>query len=333
MDRQDPATPEDDDIARLLRAAGPREQLPPDMQRRWEQQFRAELQPVLEGRGRSRRNWVMGLCAGLAALAVTIGLLQPPSPAVGPTILVSHTNGHSQLLSADAAARDVVAGQQLEFGSTVDTGPDGIVALEYGHYDLRINRDTRLVIEEDQLVLEVGELYASDYGFQGTDRQLSIRTAHGIIRDIGTQFTVVASADSTVTTVRRGAIIVDTGQQELRAEPESGHASRLIVDGTLQVRQEQVAAVGADWDWIYLGGTDFKLNGSSAYDFLQWSVGESGQQLEFASPGAETLARTTRLHGDISGLNPEQAVQPVLASTDLTVEHVANNILRISINR
>tara|TARA_R110001599_G_scaffold289553_1_gene492505 strand:- start:16964 stop:17971 length:1008 start_codon:yes stop_codon:yes gene_type:complete len=333
MDRRDPATPEDDNIARLLRAAGPRKQLPPDMQQRWEQQFRAELKPVLERRGHSRRNWIMGLCASLAVVAVTIVLLQRPSPAVGPQILVSHINGDSQLLQPDAAAQKMVTGQQLEVGSTVNTGADGIVALKYGHYDLRINCDTRLLIEEDQLVLQSGELYASDYGFNGTAPQLSIRTAHGVIRDIGTQFTVVTSADSTVTTVRRGAVILDTGQQELRADPKHGYASRLIVDGTLQVREEQVASSGADWDWIYFGGTNFTLEGSIAYDFLQWSVGESGQQLEFASPGAETLARTTRLHGDISGLNPEQAVLPVLASTDLTAEHLADNILRISINR
>jgi ferric-dicitrate binding protein FerR (iron transport regulator) len=333
MDRQDPANPGDDDIARLLRAAGPREQLPADMQQRWEQQFRAELKPVLEGRGRSRRNWIMGLCAGLAAVAGAITLLQGPSPAVGPQVLVSLSHGQSQLLVPDAAARDVVVGQQLEIGSTVNTGADAMVALKYGQYDLRINRDTRLLIDEEQLVLERGEVYASDYGFAGTDRQLSIRTAHGTIRDIGTQFTVIASTDSTVTTVRRGAVIIDTGRQELRAEPERGFARRLIIDGKLNVTQEQVAAGGADWDWIYLGGTDFTLEGSSAYDFLQWSVGESGQQLEFASPGAETLARSTRLHGDISGLNPEQAVQPVLASTDLTAEHLADNTLRISINR
>ena len=48
-------TPEERDVARLLQAAGRREALPDDIKQRWEQQFRAELAPVISRR--RRRQW------------------------------------------------------------------------------------------------------------------------------------------------------------------------------------------------------------------------------------------------------------------------------------
>lgn len=336
MDQPERATADDDDIARLLRAAGAREQLPPDMKQRWEQQFRRELQPVLERRGRSRRRWIAGLCASVFLAAGLFALTRTPPTAQAPEIRISHVSGRGLVLPPGQAARETQAGQLLVPGSVVDTGASGMVAISYGGYDLRLNRHTRLLIEADRLLLESGELYASDYASPAgaaPARPLHVRTAQADIRDIGTQFTVVAFPDRTVATVRRGAVLVDTGREEVRAEPRPGSASRLTVDRELQVLREQVAPAGPGWNWIYPGATGFILEGRTAYDFLQWSVGESGLQLEFASRGAEILARTTRLHGDISGLNPEQAVQPVLASTDLAAELAGDNILRVSTAR
>jgi hypothetical protein len=325
---------DDDDVARLLRAAGPREQLPVDMQQRWEARFRSELQLVLLARRKpDRRRWFMGLCASLALLLGAFVLTRTPAPETALAVRISHASGRSQMLAPGAGAQTLATGQIVLPGTHINTGADGLVAIRYGAYDLRLNRHTRLLVESDRLVLESGELYASNYGSARSAQMLRINTAQATIRDIGTQFIVIAYPDRTVTTVRRGAVLVDTGREEIHARPQPGSAARLTIDRAHAVLREQVAPDGAGWHWIYLGGTSFRLEGKTVNEFLEWSVGESGLRLEYASHGAELMARSTRLHGKLNGLNPEQAVQPVLASTDLVAERTPDNTLRVTVTR
>jgi hypothetical protein len=56
-------------------------------------------------------------------------------------------------------------------------------------------------------------------------------------------------------------------------------------------------------------------------------------RLEFTSPAAEIHARGTLLHGDINGLDPERAVQPVLAGTDLVATVKAGSTLHVALRR
>lgn len=329
MDRTEQPDTDEEAIARLLQAAGPREQLPAEMKQRWEQQFRADLEPVLDHRRTGRRRIIMGLCASLALVAVALGLVLLP-PADSPIdIRVSQVIGEIRLQSLGRDTQELLPGEQVSTGSVIETGQDGHVALVYGGYDLRLNSHTRLALEVDHIALVSGEIYASDYESHSATRALRIDTPLGSIRDIGTQFTVAALPDRIVTTVRRGAVLIDTGHQEWRAEAIPGVASRLTVDQQQRVHRDTTDPGGDEWRWIYRAGSDFSLEGKSAYEFLRWSVGESGLQLEFASEGARIRAHTIVLHGNIAGLDPEQAVAPVLASTDLVAERTAANTLQI----
>lgn len=333
MEHTDQTSAADEDIARLLRAAGPRERLPADMRQRWDRHFRAELAPVTRRRAGHRRQVILGLCAALLVAAGTLLTyrLPPATPAVD--IRVSHSSGATRGLLPGGSETTLRAGQRLTSGSMVSTGDDGHLALTYGSHELRLNRRTRLRFADGRIALEAGEIYASDREAQGPRHPLRIATRHGTVRDVGTQFTVAVFPDQTVTTVRRGAVLIDTGRGELRAEAGPDGASRLTIDRDRQVHSESVAPGGSEWRWIYRAGAGFELDGRTAYEFLAWSVGESGLRLEFASPGAEIYARTTRLHGDISTLDPEQAVAPVLASTDLVAEPVAQHTLRVTLQR
>jgi hypothetical protein len=136
--------------------------------------------------------------------------------------------------------------------------------------------------------------------------------------------------DSTVTTVRRGIVELNTDSTEHRAEAQAGLASRVTVDNERQVHTEQVAPSGDEWEWIYRAAPAYTLDGESAWDFLQWSTGQSGQTLKFATAAAEVYARTTTLHGSIEKMDPESAIGPVLATTDLTAV-VENGKLLVSL--
>ena len=324
---------DNDNLADLLRNAGPRKQLPENIKRQWEQQFRAELAQVLGKRSHIGHQWLMGLCASLVIAIVLANSVRTSLATTSPDILISHSNGQSLVLSPAGVAQDITVGQRLEPGSVLYTGANGFVALKYENYDVRLNQNTRVHFTAGQLVLESGELYASDYGLVTTAAILQIHTAHGAFRNTDTQFTVQATPDKTITTVRRGAVLVNNGREEVREESFPGSATRLTIDRESRIWREQVLPVGADWNWIFHSGSHFNIDGSTAYAFLKWSVGESGRQLRFDSPGAETLARTTRLHGNIDNFDPDQAVLPVLSSTDLVARQLEGNVLSIGLNR
>ena len=90
------------------------------------------------------------------------------------------------------------------------------------------------------------------------------------------------------------------------------------------------ATVSASWDWIYKVSPGFETAGRSAYEFLRWSVAESGRELEFASEDVEIAARLAILSpADISGFDPDAAVDTVLKATSDLIAEREGNILRI----
>ena len=329
MDKQSGQDREEQDIGRLLRAAGPRQELPDDLRQQWEQAFRRELAPALARRGQVRRRAVLGLCASVlvAGVALLFTVNQPATPQI--SIRVSHVSGDHRLHGAGAGS--LQAGQLLPPGSRVSTGDNGRVALSYQGYDLRLNGATAVTLGAKGIELKAGEIYASDDQRSNPAQGLLIATPHGTVRDIGTQFMVTLQPDQTITTVRKGTVLVDPGNGDVRVEASGGAAMQVRIGTGQQVHRQQVAPSGDDWRWIYQGGPGFELEGSSAHEFLQWSVAESGLRLEFATQAAEIYARTTLLHGDLGDLDPEQAVDPVLATTDLRAELAAGNTLRISL--
>ena len=298
---------EEREIARLLKAAGRRPQMPQAMQDDWEAQFRAGLQPVLRARRQRRYHMVAGLCATLAAVAIGLGLLlrQPSAPELLVQVVATED---ARLVQADGTDLPLRAGHYLAPGSQVNSSEGGHVAVDYGGYDLRLHAGTRMELAAGEIRLTAGRLYASSEGRPIGDLSLNIRTPQGHIRNIGTQFIVSVEETGTVATVRRGAVEFDTGNEVRRAAAADGKARRLSVDRALRIEESTVAGSGEEWQWIHRGGPDFTLDNKSVWEFLQWVARESGQQLVFASEAAEIRARTDTLHGSLPSRDPERAL-------------------------
>jgi ferric-dicitrate binding protein FerR (iron transport regulator) len=319
---------EERDIARLLQAAGRREELPEAVKASWESRFREELEPVIQRRKRRRHYRVLGLCAGVLLFGL-VGLLalDPFSP-LPAEILVTRALGNTSHTGKTGETGPARPGSRLEVGSLLATADRAYLALQYNGYDLRLNSHSRIRIEAGGVHLLAGEVYVSNETGRGSARAFAVHTAYATVRDIGTQFTVRLGTGELVTTVRRGSIVINTEGGEHTAEA-GGKPRRVSVD-----QQQTISAADVDaepWTWIYPLAPAFELDGSSAYDFLRWSVAESGRQLQFARPAAETYSRITTLHGDISKLDPEQAVAPVLATTHLRARVVEGNTLLVSL--
>ena len=332
MDKTDRAGGSDQDIGRILRAAGRRKQLPDDRKAVWEAQFRKELEAQRLRRTRRRQRIVGGLAATVAIIAVALSGLSQRPPPFEPVIRISAITGDAILVDPSGKERQLARGNILEMNSVLTTGKKGFVSVAYAGYDLRINAESQLEFGAGEIALSKGEIYANDNEQRIGQIQLKINTPFGWVRDIGTQFTVAVGQDGTVTTVRRGTVVVNTGAQEYQATAEPDTASQLHMDSQQQVHITQVPPSGQEWRWIYQARPAYSLEGSTALQFLQWSVGESGLALEFASGSAEVYARRTTLHGDFGHLTPEKTVAPVLASTSLTAV-VSGNTLKVSLQR
>ena len=320
------ATTDEQDIARLLQAAGPREALPGDLKQRWEQQFREELAPVI--RRHRKRRWTALSAMAASVTLLALGLLFYKGSGVdGHHMKILTVAGSGWANPGADESQTATPGQNLNSGTTVVTGQDSRIALDWGGYDVRLNASSRLQVFRDHMALLEGEVYVSDEGLHVGNRGMKIKTSLATITDIGTQFTVRVEPGEVISTVRRGTITVTTANREISAEAGAGMAQQLTVHRDLHIERD---TGNSDWGWIYQVSAGFETEGQSVYDFLQWSVGESGRDLQFASQDAEISARLAILSAaDISSLNPEQAVDAVLASTRFIARRTESGALLI----
>jgi ferric-dicitrate binding protein FerR (iron transport regulator) len=305
---------DDEDLARLLGAAGPRENPPEATRARWEAGFRTELAPVIE---RRRRRPLYAVAASVAVVALSLLLVNTDSGA--PTDMsVRAVSGESRVIAAGQASPTALPGQILRNGDGVQTGTASALALRWGSYDVRLNEDSRIRLYDDRIELQAGELYVSSDSRQKGRQHIAIVTPRATVRDIGTQFIVRLQGDGLVSTVRAGSIVVATENEELTASAQPGKPQQVSLNGKLVLDE---VATGTDWDWIYALSPAFDTRGRSVHDFLSWSVRESGMTLQFDSESTEIAVRLAILGpADISALDPEQAVDLVMSTTRFLAE-------------
>jgi len=326
---------EDANIARLLRVAGRREELPANVKTQWEVTFRTELQKSIHKGVRRKQRKVAGLCAGFvaaAALLFAVEVKENPTPDIASITAHSASGSYTLQFANGQSISTLQPGQAITVNSMLRTGDDGFLRLDYAGYDLRLNSNTELLLEHEKIELLSGELYASDEGLENTGAPLMIGTPYGTISDIGTQFSVQLQDNQLLTTVRRGIVTVNSDAHNLRAEAPSEGATQIRINSS-GVSQHSVEPSGAQWEWIYTGTSQFSLEGKSAKQFLEWSVLESGLRLVFANRSTEIYSESVLLHGDIGNLDPEQAVTPVLSTTDLTASRIDNTLFVALKNR
>lgn len=321
---------EEQEIARLLQAAGPRAAMPDELKACWEHQFSKELRPVLQQRRRNR-NALMGIAASVVAVGL-VTLLSWQAPDTVPlSAQVVRISGDSQLTSSGDSSQSLQVGQSLSLDDTISIGNTSFAAVSYQGYDLRLKSGSRVQLVPEGIALEWGEIYISNEAGRTNNEGITVLTPFGSTEDIGTQFTVSVNHNGATSTVRRGAIVVTTEAEKIRAEAGTVNAREISIDSAHLVQLSDSAATGPDWEWIYHSTPGFALEGQTVAAFLQWSSRESGMRVEYSSESARIYASTEILRGDIMDLNPDEAVETVLATTRLLVQRNALNTLQLSL--
>lgn len=315
------------DVARLLRAAGRRPEMPGAMKARLESHFRRELADVIARRRLRRRRLLIGAAASLAAGVFAVALLlTPPSPEPSMVARLTYLAG---TVTIDGRVADGTS--DLRPGVQIHVGRAAALAIDLGGYDVRLRENSRARLLSRGIGLDSGVLFAGSDRAPGRLPGLEVRTPHGRVSDIGTQFIVATNASETRATVRRGALRIDRDGDHIEVASEGGRARYAAFDKAGNVEVNSAPARGEGWDWIHRAAAPFVLEGASAFDFLAWVARESGLALRFASSAAEINARTTTLHGDLGEIEPLAALTPVLLSTELSAQVSSGGELRVSL--
>ncbi|MBX3702647.1 MAG: FecR domain-containing protein [Steroidobacteraceae bacterium] len=316
----------DDDIERVLKAAGPREQPPAEIERELRESLRREWLAVVAER-RGRRRTAVALAAGVMAATVGAWIAVPqitaPAPAVGTIAQVSgELRVRSGWLGRWQPGGD---GRVVTEGEILATGPSarGALALA-GGISARLDQDTQLrVAAADRLVIDRGAIYV-DAGIESAAAApLEIVTPTGSVRHLGTQYEVRVLDDGLRLRVREGRIEWHSGGTS--ATGVAGEELTIGADGS--VGRGPVAIHGEAWDWAMQAAPAIDIEGLPLAGFLGWAARELGCRIEFSTQETEREAAGVILHGTVAGLPPARALEAVFATTRLRAVVLDGRIL------
>jgi ferric-dicitrate binding protein FerR (iron transport regulator) len=311
-----------DPIERLLKLAGSRPQ--PDAERKAEfkKHLHAEWHSVTAPA--TQRRTFQWTAAVLVAAAAVFLVVWPPLWRITPDVPVSNVVGRvvrSEGLvrslptgTASAPAQPVTVGDEIRTDTLIDTTAGGrvAVALDDGA-SLRVDVGTRMVMLRERVVrLDQGAVYVDSR--LDRNRPILVQTQNGEVRDIGTQFEVRAGSSTLLVRVREGEVIVDR-----RGSSISARAGELLsIDPQGRPARSAAPVFGPEWEWVAAIAPQFRLEGSTVQQFLDWVGREQGWRWRFADADTARRAAGIVTHGSVEGYTPEEALAIVLPTCGLS---------------
>lgn len=306
--------PEMDIVESLIRSAGRRSEPP-------EAAYRQTLDAAtaaFRSKVARRRLRQLGIWAGAAAAAVVaLALIAPWTPPAGERgnlVHVARVIGSVEQAEGDEwRALDEGRGS-LGTGARVRTRAGGRAALALsGGVSLRIAPETEVTLEAaDRLSVSRGKIYVDSGAIPGTGR-LEIATPAGTARDIGTQFELLVAGTALRLRVREGSVSIDRGGQLLTGVA----GEQIAIDVLGSVERDEIAPDAEAWQWAESLAPTPDMDGRPASELIAWVARETGRRLRYASPLVAQRATQVILHGNIRNLSPLEALDAMLATTDL----------------
>jgi ferric-dicitrate binding protein FerR (iron transport regulator) len=308
--------PDTDIVELLIRSAGRRAEPPSDAHEQVFAAAHASFRDKVRGR---RRAWALRVGAA-AALVVAVALVMrwtPPGVPQGELAQVSRVVGEVELATADGWRPLTGPRSRLAAGSRVRTQASGRLALALaGGESLRLAARTEVMLDAPgRLYVQAGTIYV-DSGERPSSTRIEVVTPAGTARDVGTQFELHVEGAALRLRVREGLVTLDRGGRSL-----TGRAGeQLTVDGLGGVTRASISPTDPAWHWAQALASMPDMDGKPASALIAWVARETGRRLSYESPVVEQRAAAVILHGDIRHLAPLEALEAMLATTDLWVE-------------
>ena len=315
----EPLTPDDTPIRDLLVLAGPRPEPAAFRTARVRAAVEAEWRRSMPRRSRWRLRTLAAAVLGLTlALWSRSPAPLPSTPPAAPHLAtVTRISGAVQVSTTGSVFRLAADGARLGAGTIVDAA-GGRVLLTFGSgRSVRLDRGARIVLEAaGRLQLTRGRLYVDSGEGRPSGDGLSIVTAAGLVREIGTQFEVDAAGAFVQVRVREGTVRVE--QPRATIEVTEGESVRVPPGGAAE--RQTTSTFGAEWSWLETIATPFTIEGAALDAFLQWVSREQGWAWQFRDGAAARHAKGIVLHGSVEGLTPAEALEAVLPTSGMTAQ-------------
>jgi ferric-dicitrate binding protein FerR (iron transport regulator) len=306
-----------DIVESLIRSAGRRAEPPEDAYR----QTLAAATDAFRSKAAQRRQRQLGIWAGAAAAAVLalamVAPWSPPAAERGELARVVRVIGSAEQADGDDwRALDEGRGS-LGTGARVRTRAGGRTALALsGGVSLRMAAETEVTLEAPgRLSVSGGTVYVDSGAIPGAVR-LEIVTPAGTARNVGTQFELQVAGTALRLRVREGSVSIDRGGQLLTGVA----GEEIAIDALGFVVRGDIAPDADAWQWAESVAPTPDMDGRPASELIAWVARETGHSLRYASPLVEQRAMQVILHGNIRHLAPLEALDAMLATTDLVYE-------------
>ncbi len=304
----------DETVARLLQIAGHRPAIPAADAARVKAAAHAEWQQVVWANRRRKLYLVRGVGGFLAAAAAVLLALNTNFT---DNLRRSFTQPVAEVVAAMGRTNELEYATKLWTGDFAETrvegaaGPQRLALKMASEASVRLDVDTRLMMmSPSELQLERGAVYVDSQG-----STLEVRTALGVITNIGTQFEVRLAPDNSNVRIR-----VREGEVSLLDNRGQSHRVRtdeeLIATAEGTVEQNQLSSCDPVWEWVRTVRNPFE--GTTIRELLTWAAAESGWKL---GGRLDATTAAVKVHGDdITGLSLEDVLGIWLPSSGLSFE-------------
>jgi len=306
-----------DTVEALLEKAAPRPTPPDEVEQDIRTAVRAEWMAVGKRRLRRRLTVGFGMAATvMLALAISFTGLRQNGVAPVEVATIDRSVGTLYLQSGDSMQMEIADAASIVAGQIMTTGVDSAAGLAWlGGGSLRIDSDTRIeFIANNELFLHSGRIYF-DSAESDPESGLVIRSPHGVVSHVGTQYMTESNAASLIVSVREGEVSIEGTYHDQAAY----EGQRVQMIGSAQPSVTNTSGAGSEWQWIETVSPNISVDGLSAYDFLQWVGRETGHAVEFESVSAEILARNTQLRGTVVA-SPRAELRLRMMTVDLDAQ-------------
>ena len=305
-----------DAVEALLEKAAPRPTPPEAVEQEVRAAVHGEWQAVT-GRRRRRRIATGFAMAATVTLVLAFSLIGLRQQGVAPIEVASidRSIGTLYFQSNSSGVLERVDTTSIVTGQMLTTGKDSAAGLNWREGgSLRVDADTRVeFVATNEVFLHTGRIYFDSAG-AADDSPLLVRTEHGVVTHVGTQFLAESTASSLIVSVREGEVSID-GAFHDQAIYEGQRAQ---LTGSARPLVTNTSGIGAEWQWVEAVSPTISVDGMSVFDFLYWVGRETGHDVRFESATAETLARNTLLKGAVDA-DPRTELRLRMMTVDLDV--------------
>jgi len=216
----------------------------------------------------------------------------------------------------------VGVGSELRTGGDFEARGGSLLKL-HGGGNVRVAPDSRFeVLSANSVRLERGEMYIDIPPGAHADASFVAVTGAGEFRHVGTQFAIAVVNGTTRLRVREGRVQwhAPDGDSTLPA------GSEVLIDRHMNVTHGAVESAGQLWSWTETMAPEIDIDNRPLGEFLAWFARETGRKLVYTDPASQQQIDAIRMHGNVHGLTPMQALKVVMASTSLRFDLPAGAI-------